>query len=108
MKIKYVLGAVFAATFLAASAAQADDYVITLKDDQFSPAELTIPAGQKVKLTVKNAGASVAEFESSDLNREKIVEAGSEIIVFVGPVDAGKYTYFNDFHRETTGTIIAK
>ena len=93
-----------------AAAVHADDakYVITEKDKQFSPASLTVPAGQKIKITVKNADATPAEFESSDFDREKVVGANSEIIVFIGPLDAGTYGYFDDFHRESTGQIIAK
>ena len=96
------------ALLLCAGAAKAEDYVLTLKDNQFTPQVLTIPVDQKVKLVVKNAGDKVAEFESSDFNREKIVSPGSEITVIIGPLSAGKYTYFDDFHRETTGTVIAK
>jgi len=91
-----------------AAGAQAEDYVLTLKDHKFSPDPITVPANQKIKLTVKNAQVTNAEFESSDLDREKVVEAGSQIIVYVGPLDPGSYGYFDDFHRETIGTIIAK
>ncbi len=94
---------------LFSAAAHAEDYVLTLKDHQFSPKMLTIPAGQKIKITVKNQDATPAEFESSDLNREKVVAANSEIIIFIGPLDAGTYGYFDDFHRDaTTGTIVAR
>ena len=94
---------------VAHSVAHAEDYILTLKNNQFSPKELTIPAGQKVKIVVKNLDATPAEFESSDLNREKIVMENGEITVFVGPLDAGKYDFFDDFHRDTTtGTIIVK
>ena len=90
-------------------AAQAEDYVLTLKNNQFSPKVLTIPAGQRVKVIVKNLDNTPAEFESSDLNREKVVGANSEIAVFIGPLDAGTYGYFDDFHRDTTtGSILAK
>ncbi len=90
-------------------AAYAEDYVLTLKNNQFFPKVLTIPAGQRIKLIVKNQDATPAEFESSDLNREKVVGANSEIVVFIGPLDAGTYGYFDDFHRDTTtGTIVAK
>ena len=89
--------------------AQAEDYVLNLKDHQFSPQELTLPANQKIKLTVKNMDATPAEFESADLNREKIVDANGEITVFLGPLDTGTYKYFDDFHRDTTtGTIKVK
>ena len=94
---------------LFSAAAYADDYVLTLKNNQFSPKELTVPAGKKIKITVKNMDATPAEFESSDLNREKVVGGNSEITVFIGPLDPGSYGYFDDFHRSTTtGTIIAK
>jgi hypothetical protein len=94
---------------LLSTTAYADDYVLTMKDHQFVPKELTIPADQKVKIIVKNQDSTPAEFESSDLNREKVVEANGEITVFVGPLSAGKYGFFDDFHRDTTtGTLIAK
>ena len=87
----------------------ADDYVITIKNNKFSPAELVIPVDQKVKITVKNSDATPAEFESYDLNREKVVSGNAEIIVFIGPLKAGSYAFFDDFHRDTTkGTIIVK
>ncbi len=96
-------------SLLFVAAAHAEDFVITIKDHQFAPKELTVPAGQKVKLIIKNQDATPAEFESSDLNREKVVGANGEITVFVGPLDAGRYAYFDDFHRATTtGVIIAK
>ena len=44
--------------------AHAEDYVITIKDHQFLPKEMTLPADQKVKLTVKNQDSTPAEFES--------------------------------------------
>ena len=89
--------------------ARAEDYVLTLKNHQFSPKELLIPAGQKVKITVRNQDPTPAEFESSDLNREKVISGSAEIVVFIGPLDAGRYSFFDDFHRETTnGTIVVK
>lgn len=98
-----------AISILFSSAAHADDYVITIKDHKFSPEQLTIPTGQKIKLTIKNLDSTAAEFESSDLNREKVVSGNSEIVVYVGPLNAGSYNYFDDFHRATTkGSIIAK
>ena len=98
--------AVLLGTLLAGAAAHAEDYVLTLKDHKFSPQVLTIPAGQKVKITVKNLDSSPAEFESYDLNREKVVTANGQIVVFVGPVAAGSYEFFDDFHHETTtGTL---
>jgi plastocyanin len=107
---KYWLSHAILSVALASSInAHAQDYVLTIKDHQFSPKEMAIPAGQKIKITVKNMDSTPAEFESSDFNREKVVSGNSEIIVFVGPLDAGSYSYFDDFHRDTTtGNISAK
>ena len=94
------------AALLLSSTAQAADTLITIKDHHFSPENITIPAGQKVKLTIKNMDATMAEFESYELHREKVVTPNSEITVVVGPLDAGTYHYVDDFHRDTTkGTI---
>lgn len=109
MNRSLVYSLALSAYLLLSAAAHAEEYVLTLKSNQFSPKVLTIPAGQKIKLTVKNQDATPAEFESGDLNREKMVAANSEITLFIGPLDAGSYGYFDDFHRDkTTGTIIAK
>ena len=89
-------------------AARAEDYVITLKDHQFAPADLVVPAHEKITLLVKNAGPGKAEFESADLEREKSVDEGGQISVSVGPLDAGTYSYFDDYHDASTGTITAK
>ena len=91
------------------TAAGAEDYVITLKNNQFSPKELTLTANQKVKITVKNEDAAHAEFESYDMHREKVITGKGEIVLYIGPLDPGHYAYFDDFHRDTTtGTIISK
>jgi RPA family protein len=93
-----------------AAPALADDPVvtITLRDHQFVPAEVPVPAGVKVKLLVKNEQQVNAEFESNSLHREKIVSPGGEITVFVGPLDPGSYEFFDDFHTATRGHLIAK
>lgn len=86
-----------------------DVYVIEIKDHKFSPAELVVPAGKKLKLQIVNLDSTPEEFESYDLNREKIVAGGRKIIVFIGPLKPGKYSYFGEFNPETAqGLIIAK
>jgi len=91
--------------------ARADDPVfnLTIKGHRFEPAELQIPAGTKVKLLIKNLDATPEEFESKELHREKVVPAGQEVTVFIGPLDAGTYPFFGDFNPQTAqGKIVAK
>ena len=96
--------------FSLARPALADDpsFSIVLKNNQFVPSEVQIPAGVKVKLVVRNDNATPSEFESTQLHREKIVPPGQEITVFVGPLDPGSYEFFDDFHPETRGHLVVK
>jgi hypothetical protein len=50
----------------------------------------------------------MSEFESTDFHREKVVPPGGEISVFVGPLDAGTYEFFDDFHPEDRGHLVVK
>ena len=94
----------------AASAAAADpEHLLVIRNHRFEPTELHIPAGQKIKLTVDNQDASAEEFESYELNREKIIPGKSKGIVFIGPLSPGRYPFFGDFHQQTAkGVIVAE
>ncbi len=81
---------------------------IVIKNHQFIPPQLIIPAGRKLKITVDNQDSTAEEFESFDLDREQIVEGGKRITVFIGPLKPGTYKYWADFHKSSTGAIIAQ
>ena len=84
-------------------------YEITIKDHTFSPVELIVPAGQRIKLRVSNQDATPEEFESHDMKREKIIGGNKTATIFVGPLEPGKYHYFGEFNMDTAnGYIIAK
>lgn len=85
------------------------EIVITIKDHKFSPAEVKVPAGQKVKLVIDNQDATPEEFESADLNREKIIAPKSKASVWIGPLKPGKYPFMGEFNQATAqGVIIAE
>jgi plastocyanin len=101
--------AVLPALLAAAPAfAEYPSFTITLKNNQFVPNEVRIPAGVKVKLVVRNDNPTASEFESTQFHREKVVTPGHQITVFVGPLDPGSYEFFVDFHRQTRGHLVAK
>ncbi|MGH7045015.1 MAG: cupredoxin domain-containing protein [Stellaceae bacterium] len=83
-------------------------FTITLKSGQFVPGQLQIPAKTKVKLVVHNENSTPSEFESHQFHREKVVPAGQQVVVFVGPLDPGTYEFFDDFHPQTRGHLIVK
>ena len=53
--------------------------------------------------------STAEEFESYDLNREKIIGGNKTGIVFIGPLKPGKYGFFGEFNPETAqGVVIAE
>jgi|TARA_E500000305_G_C3855700_1_gene158205 heme/copper-type cytochrome/quinol oxidase subunit 2 len=84
-------------------------FEILIKDHLFYPDELVIPADTKVKLLVKNQDATPEEFESYELNREKVIPGNTQAIIFVGPLKPGTYPFFGEFFPKTAqGRIIVK
>jgi len=87
----------------------AENYMLTLKDHQFQPAEIRIPSGTKIKLTVDNQDATPEEFDSHALNREKVIAGRSTATIFIGPLDPGRYPFTGEFHSATAqGTVVAQ
>jgi plastocyanin len=87
----------------------AESYTLTIRDHKFAPAELEVPAGQKIKLLVKNEDGTPEEFESHSLKREKIIPGKSQATISIGPLDPGAYDFVGEFHEATAkGRIIAK
>lgn len=96
-------------TFGTVAFAELPVYELNIKDHLFAPAQIEIPSGTKVKLLVKNLDPTPEEFESHELNREKIIPGNSEATIFLGPLDAGEYGFFGEFHEDTAqGKLIVK
>jgi plastocyanin len=83
-------------------------HAIAIHNGQFVPAQLELPPGVKIKLTITNEDALPAEFESFDLSREIIIPVHQAVTVFIGPLRAGRYEFFNDFNPDMRGTITVK
>ena len=82
---------------------------IEIKQHLFYPSEIVIPADTKVKLVIKNLDSTAEEFESYELNREKIIPGMSKGIIFIGPLPAGVYPFFGEFYPKTAqGKVIVK
>lgn len=93
------------------AAAQSEDgvYNIVIKDHKFTPDEIRVPAGEKIKLVVDNQDATPEEFESDDFRREKIIAGNSKATIFVGPLKPGKYHFFGEFNLDSAnGYLIAE
>ena len=81
---------------------------IAIRDGQFAPSEVPVPAGSKVELVIRNEQSKPAEFESSSLHREKVVSPGATISVTVGPLKAGRYEFIDDFNKSAQGALAVK
>jgi high-affinity iron transporter len=103
--------AVIAAMLAGGAPARAEALPTTLvfHHHRFVPDRIQVPAGKKFELHVKNTDSTADEFESVDLNREKVVVPGHTITVFLGPLSPGEYKFFGDFHKATAqGVLVAK
>ncbi len=84
-------------------------FEIKIQNHLFLPSELEIPAQTKIKLRIINQDPTPEEFESYELNREKIIMGNSQGIVFIGPLPPGVYPFFGEFHMQTAlGKIIVQ
>jgi plastocyanin len=92
-----------------AGAADEPEYTLVIKNHRFTPAEITVPAGKKVKLVVENQDATPEEFESRSLKREKVIAGGGKTSIFIGPLQPGRYEFVGEYNEKTArGAVIAK
>jgi plastocyanin len=99
---------VAAALLVAAGAVFAQDAElrVVIHEHKFEPAEIKAPAGKKIKLVIENQDSTAEEFESYELNREKVVPAKATITIFVGPLKPGRYAFFGDFHKDSAKGVL--
>jgi Cupredoxin-like domain len=82
---------------------------LIIRDHLFFPSTLEIPAGQKVRVRIINQDPTPEEFESFELNREKLVVGNGQTVVFIGPLEPGEYPFFGEFYPKTAqGVVIVK
>jgi Cupredoxin-like domain len=95
---------------ICATAVGADPEVtLTIRDHRFEPAELRVPAGKKIKIVIDNQDSTPEEFESHELNREKVIPPKSKVPVFVGPLAPGRYPFIGEFNAQTAkGAVVAE
>lgn len=89
--------------------AQTQEFHLTLENHLFFPSVIEVPANKKVKLIIHNKDKVAEEFDSFDLNREKVIFAGKKSTVYIGPLPPGEYHFFGEYNPTTaTGKVIVK
>ncbi len=99
-------GLILAALLTLPSRANEVVFELVLQDHLFFPAEIHIPADQKVRLVIENRDATPEEFDSFDLNREKVLFPGRKSVIYVGPLEPGRYTFFGEFSPNTARGVV--
>ena len=110
-RLRAIAAAATVATLMAGGApARADELpTLVFHNHRFEPDHIQAPGNTKFQLHVKNTDDTADEFESVDLNREKLVAPGQTITVFLGPLSSGEYKFFGDFHQDTAqGVLVVK
>lgn len=101
--------ALVAATVAGPAHADETQRLLVIKNHRFEPAELKVPAGQRIKLVVHNQDTTPEEFESHSLGREKVIPGGSKASLYIGPLKPGRYTFFGEYNEATAqGAVIAE
>ena len=93
----------------ASAAVAAEPPRLVLKDHQFSPATITVPANTRVQIRVDNEDKTPDEFDSGDLRVEKLMAPNSSVVINIGPLKPGRYAFEGEFHAKTAkGVVIAE
>src|SRR3546814_709254 len=84
-------------------------FEISIRNHQFEPAELRVPADTPLILKVHNLDPTVEEFESHALKVEKIIAGGADGTVRMRPLEPGRYDFIGEFHADSAhGILIAE
>src|SRR5947209_10617273 len=91
-----------------ALAADEPTFTIEFKDGTVTPTRLEVPAKTRFRLELRNSGKSAAEFESNELKKEKVLAPGTTSSLIIRTLDPGEYKFFDDFHQQAKGVLVAK
>ncbi|HEU0118042.1 MAG TPA: cupredoxin domain-containing protein [Alphaproteobacteria bacterium] len=108
---KLVLLATLAVLF--ATSVQADDAAtsvsLSIVNHKFDPDTIHVPAGKPVVIQVENKDSMAEEFDSSDLQVEKVIPGARHGVVKLQALDKGSYNFIGEYHADTAkGVIIAE
>lgn len=117
MKPTIVYGALVTAAWFSlgwATESRADEsepppYLIVAKGGRLHPERIEVPAGKRIKLTIRNEGPGPIEFENLDLRLEKVLAPGATSFLITPPLRPGVHTFIDEFHPDTGSVqLIAK
>jgi hypothetical protein len=87
------------------------EFTIRIRDHQFHPAEVKVPAGVAFRIVVENDDEVADEFDSYVLHREKHVLPKSKATLFLGPLEPGHYPFKGEEHhgaQAASGVLVVR
>lgn len=81
-------------------------FSIEFKDGVITPLRLEVPARRAFKIELHNTGTTPAEFESTELHREKVLAPQSTSFIVFRTLDPGEYKFFDDFHPDAPQALL--
>lgn len=90
-----------AAGTMPARAVETANFEIVARDGRLFPERLEVPAGVRLRLSLRNEGKAPVEFENLELRVEKVLAPDAAAVVLVLPLKPGNYTFIDDFHADT-------
>jgi hypothetical protein len=81
-------------------------FTIEFNDGTVSPLRIEVPANKQFQLVLRNNGDTPAEFESSELRKEKVLAPKTTAILVFRTLDPGEYPFFDDFHPDAPKAVL--
>lgn len=106
---RFFLVALFVGVLAATAPGRADEmptFRIEMKDGAITPLRIEVPANTPFKLELHNTGNTPTEFESVELNREKVLAPQSQSFIVFRKLSPGEYTFFDDFHPDAPKALL--
>ncbi len=83
------------------AAGELPTFDVVARDGRLSPERLEVPAGQRIKLVIRNQGKSPIEFENLGMRVEKVLAPGATSFVVLPRLKPGEYEFIDEFHMDT-------
>jgi Cupredoxin-like domain len=108
LRIRFLILAVFAFAPGTACVFAGDEPVFTIafQDGAVDPLRLEVPANRRFQLLLRNDGDTPAEFESSELHKEKVLAPKTTAVLVFRTLEPGEYSFFDDFHPAAPKAVL--
>lgn len=103
------LTAALSVAVFASAPVRADDapsFTLEFHDGKVLPLRVAVRANTRFTLELRNTGDTPAEFESTELRKEKVLSPNSTSILVFRTLDPGEYEFFDDFHPDAPKAVI--